>query len=102
MPITVYANYGVLAHEKTPVYNLRPLTESYNTLSIQIPAALYAGENHAGDVLLKLGDYLHTLDDALRLVRSANDDGLRVCYAASPGKYAWRTLPYSKEGEADA
>ena len=102
MPITVYANYGVLAHEKTPVYTLHPITGAYDKLSIQIPDDLYAGENHAGDVLLTIGGDTYTLDEALRRVRSASDDGLQVCYVASPGKYAWRTLPYSKEGEADA
>lgn len=40
MKTTIYANYGVLAHEKQTVYSTSPISEVYDKLTVEIPASL--------------------------------------------------------------
>ena len=40
MKTTIYANYGVLAHEKQTVYSTSPISDVYDKLTVEIPATL--------------------------------------------------------------
>lgn len=52
MEVTIYANYGMLAHEKETVYSMCPATVVYEELTVILPDEIYAGENHAGEILV--------------------------------------------------
>lgn len=40
MTTTIYANYGVLAHEKQTVYTTNPISDVCDKLTVEIPASL--------------------------------------------------------------
>ena len=46
MEVTIYANYGMLAHEKEAVYSMNPADVIYEELTVILPDDIYAGENH--------------------------------------------------------
>lgn len=53
----VYENYGVLAHEKKPVYSVgSPITEVYNELSLALPDGWEWCENAAGETMIESPD----------------------------------------------
>ena len=62
----IYANYGVLAHEKKTLYSVEsPASEIYDAEYVNIPDELIIGENEHGQILLMLGKSVYTLNEAL-------------------------------------
>lgn len=59
MKIKAYKNYGVLTHEKTPVYTISNPVESavvYDRILISIPESFLVSENAAGNILIDTPD----------------------------------------------
>lgn len=54
MKVEVYANYGVLAHEYTPIFTLNPISRPYDRLVVEIPDSTW-DEN--GEIWVKLPGY---------------------------------------------
>ena len=53
MKVEIYKSYGVLAHEKKPVYTVSsPASDIYDKVLVEIPNI--SGENMMGDLLVKL------------------------------------------------
>lgn len=51
--MTIYKSYGVLAHEKQPVYTFdAPASEIYDTVEVEFPDGWSVGENAAGETLV--------------------------------------------------
>ena len=73
MVIKLYKNYGVMAHEKEPVYTyFVPVAAAYDLVTVDIPQI--SGMNEYDEPLLTLDgrdyllyDVLSTVDDALVL-----------------------------------
>lgn len=67
MKTTIYANYGVLAHEKEVVYTTAPT--DYATVSepitVEIPETFHPCENVIGQVLLTIDGSDYLLDEVL-------------------------------------
>lgn len=67
MIVKVYANYGVLAHEKETVYTTAP--HEYATLSepilIDLPASVNPRENAFGEILVDLSGMTYLLFEVL-------------------------------------
>jgi hypothetical protein len=63
---TVYAAYGVLAHEKRPVFSVHaPASDIYDEVKIVIPDELIVGENNIGEPILNLDGVEYLLSEAL-------------------------------------
>lgn len=53
----IYKSYGVIAHEKQPVYTFdNPASEIYDEISVSIPAGWSIAENAAGETLVESPD----------------------------------------------
>ena len=67
MIVKIYANYGVLAHEKETVYTIAP--HEHATLSepilIDLPASVNPRENAAGEILVDLNETPYLLSEVL-------------------------------------
>lgn len=67
MIVKIYANYGVLAHEKETVYTTVP--HEHATLSepvlIDLPASVNPRENAAGEILVDLNGMPYLLSEVL-------------------------------------
>lgn len=51
--MTIYKNWGVLAHEKQPVYTCdNPITEAYDVVNVRLPDNWTAGANRYGETLI--------------------------------------------------
>ena len=51
--MTIYKSYGVLAHEKQPVYSFdRPASEIYDEISVIIPEGWSIEENGHGETIV--------------------------------------------------
>lgn len=73
MEVTIFANYGMLAHEKEVVYSVYP-AEIHEELTVILPDEIYAGENHAGEILVDF-DGSGCLYPFSRLLCSHNHNG---------------------------
>ena len=62
---TVYASYGVLAHEKEPVYCSGILSEVYDEVEVEIPDELIADENNLDELILTLDGREYLLHEVL-------------------------------------
>ena len=75
MIIKLYKSYGVLAHEKEPVYTyINPASEIYDVISVEIPETFNPrGVVHiASDtILVHVGDWDHLIDEVLTNVGDA-------------------------------
>lgn len=60
MKITLYANYGVLAHEKQTLYSLAPYAEINEKLTVEIPAELSPRYNDHEILFVTIPDYGET------------------------------------------
>ena len=66
MTIKIYDSYGVLAHEKQPVYTIAcPASEIYDVITVELPDEIIVGRNEIGDLLLDLDGCIYLLDEAL-------------------------------------
>ena len=67
MKIKLYKNYGVLAHEKEPVYTyLNPASGVYDRVTVDVPNIV--GVNDYGEYLVSLGGMVYPLSDVLSTV----------------------------------
>lgn len=67
MKIKLYKNYGVLAHEKEPVYTyLNPASGVYDRVMVDVPNIV--GVNDYGEYLVSLGGMVYPLSDVLATV----------------------------------
>ena len=76
MKIKLYASYGVLAHEKKPVYTENvPAGEkgSYIELMVNLPDDIETWENETGNHVLKLGSFSYELNEVLSYSKSHDD-----------------------------
>lgn len=62
--VTIYAQYGVLGHEKHPVYAFGR-SEICDEVIVEIPCELIIGYNACNDILLRLGGMIYPLFEAL-------------------------------------
>lgn len=69
MIISIYKSYGVLAHEKEPVYTYgNPASEIYDVASVEIPEAFKPREavHIASDtILVHVGGYDYLINEVL-------------------------------------
>lgn len=67
MKIELYKNYGVLSHEKEPVYTYStPASEVYDRVTVDIPQVI--GVNTYDEPLVSLGSMIYPLKDVLATV----------------------------------
>lgn len=57
METTIYANYGVLAHEKQTVYSTSPVSDVHEKLTVEIPASLNPYTTVMGEVGIEPDGY---------------------------------------------
>lgn len=72
MNATIYANYGVLAHEKTVVYTATPHHQAALTekVEVEIPESLNPSETMFGGIIIEPnGSFCYELNEALCQVR---------------------------------
>ena len=66
MKMTIYCSYGVLGHEKRPVYSVHvPAGGIHDKVEINIPDENIIGKNECGEILLNLDGMTYTLSEAL-------------------------------------
>ena len=66
MKMKLYESYGVLAHEKKPVYSINiPASESYNEITVCIPEEVAICENAAGEKLAEIDGKVYLLAEIL-------------------------------------
>jgi len=62
----LYASYGVLAHEKQPVFSdSASASEAYSVITVDIPDEYALSENCAGETLIEIDGKTHLLRDVL-------------------------------------
>lgn len=66
MTYKLYESYGMLAHEKTPVYSdMLPATDAHNVITVEIPDEYTLSENGAGDTLIDIDGETYLLREVL-------------------------------------
>lgn len=69
IPLKIFESYGVLTHEKRPVYSVgRPASDAYNAVSVLISNAdntIQLFENEAGEKLITIGGTTYLLSEVL-------------------------------------
>ena len=66
MKLNVFKSYGVLAHEKEPMFTVYgPASEFYDIVTVQIPDKYPISENDMGDYLITLDDVTYLLQEVL-------------------------------------
>ena len=66
MKMTVYCSYGVLCHEKRPVYSIHvPAGEIHDKEEINIPDEIILGKNEFDEPILLLDGMKYLLSEAL-------------------------------------
>lgn len=66
MKVNVYASYGVLAHEKQPVYTVgNPESDINEKITVDIPEKFSPCENEIGDILVTIDGGIYTLHEVL-------------------------------------
>lgn len=62
----LYASYGVLAHEKQPVYtDGLPVSDIYDIVTVDLPAGVYILHHAAGGTLVDIDGQVYFLNDIL-------------------------------------
>ena len=62
--IKLYKSYGVLAHEKRPVYTISaPASDAYDEITVEVPVPVW--ENTMGELCVTLGGVDYLMQDAL-------------------------------------
>lgn len=65
MKITIYKSYGVLSHEKQPVYSYgSPASEIYDEITVELPG--YIGVNDYGEPMVDIDGKRYLLSEVLR------------------------------------
>lgn len=66
MKVKIYCSYGVLAHEKHPVYSVHaPASDISEKIEINIPDEIIRGTNEYGEPILMLDGMKYLLSEAL-------------------------------------
>lgn len=66
MKMKLYESYGVLAHEKKPVYTIdAPASEAYNVITVYIPDEFKICNNIYGEKLIEIKGETYLLSDIL-------------------------------------
>ena len=66
MTYKLYESYGVLAHEKTPIYSDQiPASDAYNVITVDIPDEYPLSENAAGETLIDIDGGTYLLQEVL-------------------------------------
>ena len=66
MRYKLYASYGVLAHEKTPIYSDEaPASEAYSIITVEIPDEYPLSENGLGETLIDIYGSTYLLQEVL-------------------------------------
>lgn len=66
MIISIYKSYGVLAHEKEPVYTYgNPASEIYDVVSVEIPETFSPCEAVNDNILVHVGGYDYLINEVL-------------------------------------
>lgn len=86
--ITIYAQYGVLGHEKHPVYAFAR-SAICDEVTVEIPGELIIGCSAYYDLLLRLGGMVYPLSKALT---NAGDRPALRWYNPRSGRYYTRPL----------
>lgn len=102
MKVTIYANYGVLAHEYTPVFTLNPISRPYDRLVVEIPGAEvrpdYNGEEaifapcpngKGGHKVLRVSGFL---PEEAEIIPGKNDEPVLHWYAGRDRKKPLKVL----------
>lgn len=64
--IEIYKSYGVLAHEKQPVYTFdRPASEIYDVISVRIPDGWSTAENAYGETIVESPEGIYYLGEEI-------------------------------------
>ena len=72
MIISIYKSYGVLAHEKEPVYTYgNPASEIYDVVSVEIPETFKPCEAVNDNILVHVGGYDYLINEVLTNVGDA-------------------------------
>jgi hypothetical protein len=66
MEITIYANYGLLGHEKSPVYKQDKIGDINEKVDIVLPDELNPKENEYGEITVELSGARYPLNGMLR------------------------------------
>lgn len=62
----LYASYGVLAHEKQPVYtDGLPASDIYDLVTVDLPAGVSIHHNAEGETLVDIDGQVYFLNDIL-------------------------------------
>ena len=70
MKVKLYKNYGVLSHEKEPLYTyLKPASDVYDRVTVDVPHIV--GVADYGEYLVLLGGTVYTLSAVLTTVDEA-------------------------------
>lgn len=67
MKTTIYANYGVLVHEKQTAYTVAPHEHATASepVTVTIPESLTPRENEAGEIIVTLDGMAYLLSEVL-------------------------------------
>lgn len=90
MKTTIYANYGVLAHEKQTIYTTAPTDEAVYSepITVDIPESFKPGENAFGIVLVEIDGSNWLLGDVL----DSRDDKPCISWYDGPRSKHWKML----------
>lgn len=67
MKVKIYANYGVLAHEKETVYSTVPMDAvTRDALFVEIPDELEPAEAEDGSIIITVSGTVYLLSELLR------------------------------------
>lgn len=66
MKLNVFKSYGVLAHEKNPVYTGgRPASDIYDVVAVDIPESFPVWQNEAGSYIVTIDGEAYDLNEVL-------------------------------------
>lgn len=66
MKLNVFKSYGVLAHEKNPVYTVgRPASDIYDVVTVDIPESFPVWQNEAGSHIVSIDGEIYSLNEVL-------------------------------------
>ena len=86
--VTIYAQYGVLGHEKHPVYAVGR-SDICDEITVEIPGEIIIGYTAYNDLLLRLGCMVYRLSEALT---NAGDRPALRWYDPKSGRYHTKPL----------
>lgn len=87
MKYKLYASYGVLAHEKTPIFSdTIPASDAYSVITVEIPDEYPLSENDLGETLIDIEGKTYLLQEVLK---NKGDDPVLSWYDG----HSYHTVP---------